>query len=144
MRSALFWYFTQRRLVVFCWRFGTKVDGGEILTAVFVKIYVIWDISPCRLSSLPSSSGPAVQDEGTFMFNRNARNPSPVDTCVRTSCLIEDRSEPSYCVWRVFYGSEDHCRVHKSPILDLYFSFRALWYIKTLVNTSNWTILHST
>jgi len=41
-----FWDFTQRRLVVSCLRFGATVGGGEILTAVLVKIQVIWDVSP--------------------------------------------------------------------------------------------------
>ena len=45
---ALFWDLTQRRLVVSCRRFGTTV-GCEILTAVLVKIRVIWDVAPCRL-----------------------------------------------------------------------------------------------
>jgi hypothetical protein len=87
--NALFWDFTQRRLVVFCRRFGTIFGGAEVLTAVLVKIQDISDVSPCRLSNLPSSSGPAVQDEGTLMFNRNVHNHSPVDTCVRTSCVTE-------------------------------------------------------
>ena len=78
MRSALFWDFTQRRLVVSCRRFETTVGGGEIHTAVLLKIQVIWGVSPCRLANLPSSSGPAAQDEGTT-FYRNVRNPSPVD-----------------------------------------------------------------
>jgi hypothetical protein len=38
---ALFWDVTQRRLVVYCRRFGTTVGGYEILTAVLVKIQVI-------------------------------------------------------------------------------------------------------
>jgi hypothetical protein len=77
MRSALFWDFTLRRLVVSCRRFGTKVGGCEILTAV-LKIQIIWDVSPCRLVSLPPSSGPTAQKEGTT-FHRNVRKPSPVD-----------------------------------------------------------------
>ena len=44
MRSALFWDFTQRRLVVSCRRFETTVGGGEILTAVLLKIQVIWAV----------------------------------------------------------------------------------------------------
>ena len=67
------------KMVVCCRRFGRTVGGGEILTAVLVKIQVIWDVSPCRLANLPSSSGPTVQDEGTA-FPRNVRNPSPVDS----------------------------------------------------------------
>jgi len=78
MISAHFWDFTQRRLVVSCRRYGTTVGGGEILTAVLVKMQVIWDVSPFRLVNLPSSSGPTVQDEGTT-FHRNVRNLSPVD-----------------------------------------------------------------
>jgi len=78
MRYALFGGdFTQRRLMV-CRRFGTTVGGGEILTAVLVKIQVIWDVPPCRLVNLPASSGPSAQDEGTT-FHRNVRHPSPVD-----------------------------------------------------------------
>jgi len=75
---ALFWVFTQRRLVVSCRRFRTTVGGCEILTAVLVKIQVIWDVVSCRLVNLPSSLGPAAQVEGT-PFHRNVRNPSPVD-----------------------------------------------------------------
>ena len=75
---CIFFYFTQRQLIVSCRRFGTTVGGGEILTAVLVKIQVIWDVSPCRLVNLPASSGPTAHDEGT-MFHRNVRHPSPVD-----------------------------------------------------------------
>jgi hypothetical protein len=57
MRSALFWDFVQRQLIVSYRRFGTTVGGCEILTAVFVKDQVIWDISACRLVNLPSSQG---------------------------------------------------------------------------------------
>ena len=78
VRSALFWDFTQRRLIVSCRCFGTTVGGGEILTAVLVKIQVIWDVSPCRLVNLPSSSGPTAQDEGTA-FHQNVCNLSPID-----------------------------------------------------------------
>jgi hypothetical protein len=77
MRSALFWDVTQRRLLVSCRRFGTTVGGGEILTVVVVEMRVIWDVLPCQLVNLPSSSGPAAQDEGTT-FHRNVRKPSPV------------------------------------------------------------------
>jgi hypothetical protein len=45
MRFVLFWDF-MRRMVISCLRFGTTVGGGEILTAVLVKIQVIWDILP--------------------------------------------------------------------------------------------------
>ena len=65
MRSALFWDFTERRLVVPCRRFGRTFGGFGILTAVLMRIQVIWDVLPCRLVNLPSSSGPAVQDDGT-------------------------------------------------------------------------------
>ena len=61
-----------------CRRFGTTVCGGEILTAVLVKIQVVWNFSPCRLINLPSPSGSTALDEST-MFHRNVRNPSPVD-----------------------------------------------------------------
>jgi len=77
MRSALYWDFTQRRLVVSCRHFGTEVGSGEILTTV-LKIEVIWDVSLCQLINLPLSLGPTVQDEG-IAFRRNVRNPSPVN-----------------------------------------------------------------
>jgi len=144
MRSALFWDFTQRRLVVSFRRFGMTGGGGEILREVLVKIQVILDVWPRRLSNLPSSSGPAVQDEGTLMFNQNVRN--PLDTCVRTSCLTEQKpvlGRVTVSDARLLRICEDHCRIYKRPILDLYFSLRALWYIKTLFNTSDCTILQS-
>jgi len=40
--------------------FGTTVGGCEILTAVLVKIQVIWNVSPGRLVNLNSFSGPTV------------------------------------------------------------------------------------
>ena len=58
--------------------YAVSIGGCEILTAALVKVQVIWDVSPCQLVSLPSSSGPTVQGEGTT-FHRNVRNPSPVD-----------------------------------------------------------------
>ena len=70
--------FPQRRLVVSCRRFETTVGGGEIFTAVLVKIEAMWGVSPCRLVNLPTSSGTIAPDEGTA-FYRNVRNPSPVD-----------------------------------------------------------------
>ena len=76
--SRCFWDFTQRRLVVSCQRSGTTVGGCEILTAVLVKIHVICDVAPCRPVSVPSSLGPAAQDEGTA-FRRNVCDLSPVD-----------------------------------------------------------------
>jgi len=93
MRSALFWNFTQRRLVVSCRRFGTRVGGCEILTAVLVKIQITWDVSPCRLINLLSSSGPAAQDEGSVPLKRplpfTSRQGAMFDTYVKTSCLTE-------------------------------------------------------
>jgi len=89
MWPALFWDFTQRWLVVSCRRFGT-VGGCEILTAVLVKIQVIWDVAPCRLVYLPSSSGPAAKDEGTT-FHRNVRNPSTVDRAWSASTPVWER-----------------------------------------------------
>jgi len=65
--------FTQRRLIVYCRRFGTTVGGGEILTAVLVKIQVIWDVSPCRLVNLPASSGPTAQDVTFFIPSSHPR-----------------------------------------------------------------------
>ena len=67
----------QRPLVVSCRRFGTRVGGCEIFTAV-LKIHITWDVSSCWLINLLSSSGPTAQDEGT-MFHRIARYLSPVD-----------------------------------------------------------------
>jgi len=46
IKSALFWDVTQRRLVVSCWRFGTKLGGCEILTAVLVKIQISGTFRP--------------------------------------------------------------------------------------------------
>jgi len=64
--------FTQRRLIVSCRCFGTTVGGGEILTAVLVKIQVIWDVSPC-LVNLPASSGPTAQDVTFFIPSSHPR-----------------------------------------------------------------------
>ena len=74
-----FGLFTQCRLVVSCpmlqdsslWWWNSHSGVGEDSSHL--------GRLACRLSNLPSSSGPTVQDEGNFMFNRNVRNPSPVD-----------------------------------------------------------------
>ena len=117
-----FWDFTHRRLVVFCRRFETTVGGCEIPTAVLVKIQVIWDVAPCWLVNLPSSSGSTI--------HRNVMSHG-----------IEDHAGPSYCVWRVFYV-KTIAACTKAPYWT-HFSFRALWYIKTVVNTNKYTILPS-
>ena len=71
---CFFWGdFTQRRLIVSCQRFGTTVGGGEILTAVLVKIQVIWDVSPCWLVNLPASSGSTAQDVTFFVPSSHPR-----------------------------------------------------------------------
>jgi hypothetical protein len=54
---------------------------------------------------------------------------------------IEGRAELR-CMTRLLRICEYHCRIHKSPIQDI-FSFRALRYIKTAVNTNKCTILQS-
>jgi len=58
MRSALFVGFYATLLVVSCRRFGTKFGGCEILTAVLVKIQIIWDVSKFRRPSkiVPNST----------------------------------------------------------------------------------------
>jgi len=127
MRSAVFWDFTQRRLVVFCRRFVTTVGVREIPTAVLVKIQVIWDVAPCWLVNLPSSSGSTVQDEGTA-FHRNVRNPS-VDRAWSASTPVWERHVSWHrrpcgaellCMTYLF--CEDHCRIHKNWT---HFTFRA-------------------
>ena len=91
--------------------------GGEVLTAVWVKIQVIGDVSPCLLVNLPSSPGPTVQDECTT-FHRNVCNPTPlISTSVRTSC----RQAELLRMTRLLRICEDHFRIHKSPILDMFF-----------------------
>ena len=128
MRSAVFWDFTQRRLVVFCRRFVTTVGVREIPTAVLVKIQVIWDVAPCWLVNLPSSSGSTVQDEGTA-FHRNVRNPS-VDRAWSASTPVWERHVSWHrrpcgaellCMTCLLWICEDHCRIHKSPILDTFY-----------------------
>jgi len=87
--------FLQRRLAVSCQRFGTKVGGGEILTAVLVKIQAIWAFSPCRLVSLPSYSGPTAPqikalgstETSVTLHQSTGRNFN--NTCVRASWLTE-------------------------------------------------------
>jgi len=146
MRS---WDFTQHRLVVCCRRFTTKFGGCEILIAVLVKIQVIWDVSPFWLVRLPSSSGPTVQDEGTT-FHRNSitlhqstgRNLQHLCKNVM-SHRTEGCARPSYCVWRVFYGSVKIIAAFTKAPYWTYFSFRAVWYIKTQGNTNKCTILQS-
>ena len=44
---------------------------------------------------------------------------------------IEDRAGPYYCVWRAFYGSAKIIAASTKAPYGTYFSFRALWCIKT-------------
>jgi hypothetical protein len=123
-----FWDCTQRRLVVYCWRFGTKVGSGEILTTVLVKVEAICDILLGQLVNLPSSSGPTVQDEGTT-FNWNICNPSPIDRAWSSTPVWEHNVSQNrrscqaelLCMTHLLRICEVHCRIHKSPILDIFF-----------------------
>ena len=149
MRSALFSDFTQRRLVVSCRRFAKTVDGCEILTAVLVKIQVIKDVSPFRLVKLPSSSGSTVQNSlrstetSVTLHQSTGRNLKHLCENV-TSHRIEDRAGPPiYCVWCVFYGSVKIIATFTEAPYWTYFSFRALSYTKTPVNTNKCTIMQS-
>ena len=54
---------------------------------------------------------------------------------------IEDHAGPSCCVWCIFYGSVKNIAAFTEDPNWTYFSFHALWYIKTLVNTNKCTIL---
>ena len=149
MRSALFWDFTQRRLVVSCRRFAKTVDGCEILTAVLVKIQVIKDVSPFRLVKLPSSSGPTVQDalrstETSIPLHQSTGCNLHQHQCENVmSHRIEDRAGLSYCVWCVFYRSVKIIATFTKVPYWTYFSFRALSYTKTLVKPNKCTILQS-
>jgi hypothetical protein len=49
LSSSFYWDVTQRVLLVSYRRFGTTGGGGEIITAVLVKIKVMWEVSLCRL-----------------------------------------------------------------------------------------------
>ena len=100
-------------------------------------------------------------DQFTFIFRANSprwrhyvppNRPLPftsrqgaifTNTCVKTSCLIEDRARTSYYVWRVFYGSVTIIAVFTKAPYWTYFSFRVLWYIKALFTTNKCTILQS-
>ena len=127
MRSAHFWDFAQRRLVVSWRRFGTTVVGGEILTAVLLKIQVIWDFSPCRLVILPSSSGSTAQDalrstetSVTLHQSTGLNLHQHLWENVTSHRKRTSRAE-LLCMTRLLRICEDHCRIHKSLILDLIF-----------------------
>ena len=132
----------------FCRRFAKTVGGCEILTAVLVKIQVIKDVPPFRLVSVPSSSGPAVEDAlrstETSITLHQSTGHNLQHLCENVmSHRIEDRAGPSYCVWCVFYRSVKIIATFTKSPNWTYFSFRALWYTKTLVNTNKCTILQS-
>ena len=149
MRSAFFWDFTQRGLVVSCRCFGKKVGGCEIHTAVLVKIHVIKDISHFKRVKLPSSSGPTVQDALLSAEMSGTLHPSTGGNLQRVcenvmSHRIEDHAGlPVYCVWFVFYGSVKIIATFTKAPYWTYFSFHALWYTKTLVNSNKCTIVQS-
>ena len=64
MRSALFWDFTQLRLVVYCRRFGTTVGVCAIITAVLGRValstgqftFIFRANSPRRMRYVPQTS----------------------------------------------------------------------------------------
>jgi hypothetical protein len=59
------------------------------------------------------------------------------------SDTTEDRAGLSYCIWHLLYGSVKIITAFTRMPYWTYFSFHALWYIKTLVNTNKHTILQS-
>ena len=101
MWSALFWDFTQRRLVVSCRRFAKTVGGCEILKAVLVKIRDVKDISPFWLVKLPSYSGPTVQDALlSTETSATLHQPTGRNLCENvTSLRIEDRAGRQFTVY---------------------------------------------
>ena len=149
MRSAVFWDFTQHRLVVSCRRFA-RIVGCEILTAMLVKIQVIKDISPFRLAKLPSSSGPTVQGaprstetSSATLHQSTGRNVQHLCENIMSHRIEDHAGPPIYCIWRVFYGSVKIIATFTKAPYWTYFSFLALWCTKTLVNTNKCTILQS-
>ena len=53
--------------IVSCRRFGTTVGGGEIPTAVLVKIQVIWDVSPCQFTCIFGANSPRCHISYSFL-----------------------------------------------------------------------------
>ena len=139
MRSALFWNFTQRRLVVSYRRFGTtfvvvkfsqrcwwRFKSSGTFRPVDWSVYIFRG-QQSKMKALHSTEKFVTLHQS---IGRNIHQ----HLCENVmSHRLEYRAGPSY--WY-----EDHCRIHKSPTIDI-FSFRALWYIKTLVNTNKCTTL---
>ena len=144
---ALLGFYTASIDIVPCRRFGTF--DCEILTAVLVKIQVIWDVSSCRMVNLPYLQGQQSKTNALRSTEPSVTLHQPTGRNLRQHLCenvmshgIEDRAGQSYCVWRVFYGSVKTIAAFTKAPHWTYFSFRAL-YIKTLVNTNKCTILQS-
>jgi len=77
--------------------------------------------------NLPPSSGPTAQDKAA-MFRQNVCNPSPVDRAYLTPVWEHHLSQNRKPCWakllrmmRLLCFCDDHCRIHKSPIVDIFF-----------------------
>jgi hypothetical protein len=148
MRSALFWNFTQRRLVVSCRPFGTTIvvvkfsqrcwwrfKSSGTFHPVNWSVYIIQDQQSKMALHFTKTSVTLHPSTGRNLHQHLWENV--------TSHRREDHAGLSYCVWRVFYGSvKITAALTKAPYWT-YFPFCALWYIKTLVNTNKCTILQT-
>jgi hypothetical protein len=103
--------------------FGTTVGGCEILTAVLVKIQVIWHVSPCRLVNLPSSQGQQSKlkalrstETSVTLHQSTGRNLHQRHVSQnRRPCRAE-----LLCMTRLLRICEDRYRIHKCPLLDIF------------------------
>jgi len=147
MRSALFWNFTQRRLVVSYRRFGTTFVVVKFSQRCWWRFKSSGTFRPVDWSVYilrgQQSKMKALHSTETFVtlhqsIGRNIHQHLCENVISRR---IEDHAGPSYCVWRIFYGSVKITAAFTKAPYWTYFSFRALWYIKTLVNTNKYTIL---
>ena len=150
MRSALFWDFTQRRLVVFCRRFGTRsvmvrflqrcwwiFKSSGTFRPVDWSIYLHLQGQQLKMKALRSTETSVTlhQSTGRNLYQHLCQNVM----CHRTG----HRVGPSYCVWRVFYGSVKIIAAYTKAPRWTYFSFSALWYIRTVADTNKCTVLQS-
>ena len=95
---------------------------------MLVRIQVIKDVSPFRPVRLPSSSGPTVKDAlrstetSVTLHQSTGRNLQLLCENVM-SRRIEDRAGPSeLCMTHLLRICEDHCHIHKGPILGIFHS----------------------
>jgi hypothetical protein len=130
--------FTQRRLVVSCRRFGKfsrrcwwRFKSSGTFRPVFWLTYLHLQGQQFKMKALHST-------ETSVTLHQSTEHNLHEHVCEN---VVSQNRRPCYCVWRAFYGHVKITAASTKALYWTYFSVRALWNTKTLVNTNKCIIL---